>query len=305
MAAAQTVSDGEGIIIHSAASFQATMLYGDLESRLLQESPLGPPRSAPLAFGLSALVPGAGQAYNRQWLKAGIMVAAEVALVTSYVVSKNRGDDGTTAYQSFAEKFWSPLRYASWLNDYTEHLEGQAGGTIADPIVISTLVQGVDFTQSDSWSQAERSAVRDLFDQIRAVEGQVYHPNGASFSHKLPYFAEQQYYELVGKYDQFAPGWDDYGYWQGGEEAYDQYIHPDHDELSARFVSYADDHGQANDYLRQASRISVLILANHFISAVDAAVFSKIHNDRVKASLQVHVDDDGNAQPMASVQVRF
>ena len=43
-----------------------------------------------LAFGLSYMLPGGGQAYNGQWAKAGLMVGGEVA---SIVVFATNGED--------------------------------------------------------------------------------------------------------------------------------------------------------------------------------------------------------------------
>lgn len=38
-------------------------------------------RSTPLAFGMSAVVPGLGQAYNRHWIKGAVAVAGEAAVL--------------------------------------------------------------------------------------------------------------------------------------------------------------------------------------------------------------------------------
>ncbi|HUF07756.1 MAG TPA: DUF5683 domain-containing protein, partial [Rhodothermales bacterium] len=69
-------------------------------------------RSVPKAFALSALVPGAGQVYNGSWWKAGVAVAAEAALLTAYVVWRNKGNDGVDVYQAFAHQNWNPAQYA-------------------------------------------------------------------------------------------------------------------------------------------------------------------------------------------------
>jgi hypothetical protein len=263
-------------------------------------------RSVPLAFALSALVPGAGQAYNRHWVKAAVGAATEIALIASYVSFRNRGIDAEHAYEKYAHAYWDPGRYAGWLLDFAEWL----------PDVESSLIQvpdGIDFQHPDTWSAEQRARVRAFFGQIRSLESRLYHPEtGATFSHKLPYFGEQQYYELIGKYFQFAPGWDDYPAWRDAEGQFTDAIDPEltgpggsKPNVQGRFVDYARDHGRANDLLRVASRVSAFVVVNHLLAAIDAAVFAKLHNDRLSTSLTVGQGLDGEFRPQAALHVRL
>lgn len=273
-------------------------------------------RSVPLALGLSAVVPGLGQAYNKQWVKAIVGLGLEAAIITSSIVWDNKGRDLEDAFQQYAHAFWDPGRYATWLNDYSEFLQENFATPIdAAPIEIPT---GIDFQQPGTWSEADWRTMNQFFGQIRAIEGDVIHPEtGAAFSHKLPDFSEQQYYELIGKYFQFAPGWSDYGGgsetpWLNEDGTYSAYIDPEltgangsKPNVSDRFLKYADDHAEANDYLRRASRVSALLLANHFLAAIDAAISAKLHNDRLTTRLQLTHNLDGTPLTMASIRFRF
>lgn len=267
-------------------------------------------RNVALAFGMSAIVPGAGQVYNKQWVKAAVAIGIEAALIAGYAVNRSRGLDAEDAYKAYAHEFWDPAQYASWLNDYVDYLELEDGAEIgADPVVIPS---GIDFTNPDGWTVDDRQMVRSLFIQIRGVEEQIYHPEtGASFSHKLPYFAEQQYYELIGKYNQFAPGWVDYPTWRMGGE-FTIAIDPEHTgpgrtkpNIQGRFLEYASDHADANTFLRRASRMSAVIVLNHVVSAIDAAITSKLHNDRLDADVALRYDILNEPQLLASVRWRF
>ena len=307
---------------HTATSLRAALIYGPpLAAAAPQEKALGR-RNVPLAFGLSAAVPGLGQAYNRQWLKAGIAVAAEVALIAGYSSWHSQGVDGRDAYQAFAHNDWSPLRYAFWLNDYVAYLETLGTPISAGPIEIDDNILNVDFQNPDSWTSEQALQVRGLILQIRAVENNVYHPEtGASFSHKLPFFGEQQYYELIGKYFQFAPGWDDYEFifdengnptWIDENGNFIRSIDPEmtandgsKPNVSDTFFRYAEDHGDANDDLRRASRISILFVFNHLLAAVDAAVFARVHNNRLQANVRMSQSATGELQPVASLRVRL
>jgi len=267
-------------------------------------------RSIPLAFGLSALVPGAGQVYNRQLVKAVLSIVVEGALATGYLVSRRKGLDAEDAYKLYAHSYWSPVQYADWLGDYVVYLNENYAGSITTPPAL--VPDGIDFQQPETWSQNDVLAVRGFFDQIRAIEGKVFHPEtGASFSHKLPYFAEQQYYELIGKYFQFAPGWEDYPVWKDGETFTDaidpERTGPDGSKpnIQGRFLEYASDHAHSNDLLRRASRLSAFIILNHLVSAIDAAVFAKIHNDRLATDFSVRPDALGEIQTFVSVRYKF
>lgn len=268
-------------------------------------------RSVPLAFGLSALVPGAGQAYNRHWIKGAAALAAEATIILLNRTWHGEGTDGRSAYQTEAHRNWSALRYAYWLNDYAEYLNQLPDGrTIAAPPVnVDVDLQGVDLTRPDGWSDGQRLAVRELFLDIRRLEGEMYHGlTGAAFSHKLPFFAEQQYYELVGKYYQFAPGWADYvSLLKDGRPTWidenGQFIDsidpdvstPDGDRpyVSASFFAYADQHAEANTMLRRARQISSLLFVNHLLAALDAAIFARLHNLRLDARVALVRDVDG------------
>lgn len=294
------------------AALRAELLYGGQtvagpESGLAVASAIGGDgaRSIPLALGLSAVVPGLGQAYNGQWIKAAAALVLEGVIVVAYRNARRDGLDGEAAYQAYAHSYWSPVQYGSWLNAYADFL-----GVTATPVDVDGIA--VDFADPASWSAAERAAARAFFDQIRAVEGHVYHPEtGASFSHKLPYFGEQQYYELIGKYFQFAPGWVDYPTWVT-EDGYTVAIDPEHTgpgggkpNVSPRFWEYDGMMESANNLLRRASRLTAAIVVNHLAAAIDAAVAAKLHNDRLETRVSVAPGVTGRYEPSASITVRL
>lgn len=292
----------------STAEVRAALLSidGTASARMQQEAK----RNVALAFGMSAALPGSGQIYNRQWIKAAVAVGLEAALIAGYFIYRGRGLDAEDAYKAYAHEFWDPAQYADWLNDYVDFLELEHGASIdASPI---TPPDGIDFTSPGSWSELERQTVRSFFNQIRSVEQVIFHPEtNATFSHKLPYFAEQQYYELIGKYFQFGPGWVDYPEWRVDGE-FTLAIDPEHTgpggskpNIQGRFLEYASDHADANTLLRRASRMSAVIVLNHLVSAIDAAITSKLHNDRLSADLALRYDVLNEPQILASVRWRF
>ena len=286
--------------------------YAALRSELVTGMPVATgDRSIPLAFALSAAVPGAGQAYNRQWIKAAIGFGAEVALIAGYVIIRQDGLDREAAFQQFAHQRWSPARYGMWVNDYKAFLNQEYSAGISAPDV--AIPAGIDFTQPDAWTAAESMAVDELIAEIRGIERDAFHPEtGAAFSHQLPGFAEQQYYELIGKYFQFAPGWDDYPDWVDTDGAFTVAIDPEHTgpggskpNVSTTFRSYAKDHAKAQDVLRSASRMSFFFILNHVVAGIDAAVNAKLHNDRLSTRMGVSTAVDGTPVAYTSLRLRF
>lgn len=67
------------------------------------------------AVAMSALIPGAGQAYNGSWIKAAAFFAAELGGWVAYRHFDQRGDELTDVYQAFADAHWSATEYYEWL----------------------------------------------------------------------------------------------------------------------------------------------------------------------------------------------
>ncbi len=294
----------------TASSLRSAIVFGGTSSVSDSDVGVGGARSVALAAGLSAILPGAGQAYNRQWLKAGIGLAVEAALIIGYIQWRNEGLDAERAFKREAHGEWDPGQYASWINDYTVFLEEVHGGSFS--FVEIEVPASVDFTNPDAWTESERAAVFGLFRSIRSAESELFHPEtGASFSHQLPDFGDQQYYELIGKYFQFAPGWADYPEWID-EEGYTDAIDPERTNpdgsktsVSPSFFQYARDHAHSQDLLRRASVVTSVLVVNHVVAAIDAAVFSRLHNNRLHPSVTIGYDASGSPQPTAMLTFDF
>ncbi|MFC1555499.1 hypothetical protein ACFL67_00290 [candidate division KSB1 bacterium] len=79
----------------------------------------------------------------------------------------------------------------------------------------------------------------------------------SAFSHHLPETNTQQYYEMIGKYEQFLAGWPD----SGGA--------PDDSEIRHYYMSRQD---ASNDQYKKAELMANLMLLNRVVSAVEAAI---------------------------------
>lgn len=207
-------------------------------------------KSVGLGILLSAVIPGAGELYGESYLKAGIFFAVELLAWGTYLYFDNKGSSKEEEYHQFADANWDVRRYARWLND-----QFQAG---VDP-------------------QAE---LQELRRQIIAFES-------GKFSHTLPEYGSQQYYELIGKYQNFMGGWADAesnGNWVVTSSNYFTYKTP-------MFLGYADDRQKANDFYDYAKIGPVTAILNHVLSAADAAWVISTYNSKIKVETGFRMDN--------------
>ena len=61
-------------------------------------------------------------------------------------------------------------------------------------------------------------------------------------------------------------------------------------------LTYADTRGKANDYYYTAELATILVVANHVISALDAAWSTSNYNKEVASSMAMHFQDIGGGE---------
>ena len=230
-------------------------------------------RSPWLAAGLSALLPGAGQFYSGSYLRSATFLAAEAALWTGYLIYNSKGDRQTNDFQNYADQRWSVVEYANWINTFNPDA----------PVIHINSNTALSPWQRVDWNElnaAERAVGQKL--QI--------------FTHWLPPHGEQQYYELIGKYAQYNPGWDDA-----------DRSHISSDNVSPHFHSYSLLRGKANDYYDAASTLMTIVFVNHVLSTIEAA-WTAARQNRIHAEVGLHPERTLFGvvyNPTASVSVTF
>ncbi len=114
-----------------------------------------------------------------------------------------------------------------------------------------------------------------------------------TFSHFLPTVINQQYYENVGKYNQFVYGWQDFRDLLGTRIFTFEDYHSGHFDsqdlltISPTRSNYTEIRKESNDNFRKATTMSTIIMFNHVLSAVDAGLTTKFRNDRIAAELNI------------------
>ena len=87
------------------------------EQELVDASDKPAPHSTFKAVALSAVIPGAGQAYNRSWIKAAAFLALEVGGWIGNRHFNQQGDKLTGQFEAFADAHWDAGKYYNWLAD--------------------------------------------------------------------------------------------------------------------------------------------------------------------------------------------
>ena len=211
----------------------------------------------------SGLVPGAGQYYAKSYWKSAIFAAIEIGAITAYVHYNNSGDAKDRQMRQLGDQRWSEQRY--WSKVYMLATQGNKWD-------YGPLQVGADGVISDA------SYNQTTITRLRALETSSGFPG---FTHELPHTKTQQYYEMIYKYeDQFGAGWIEVG---TNWTYYDSYASLDH--LLPDLAKYKKIRNESNDLYRIAFYASVSILANHLISAFEAAWSVKQENKRLSYGL--------------------
>ncbi len=201
-------------------------------------------KSVLLGMGLSALLPGAGEFYGGNILKAAIFLGVEVIGWGAYIYFTKKGDRETNDFQNYANTYWSVRTYGAWL--VSQGFQG-AGGINPNEPDLETL----------------RS-------EIMVCEEQ-------NFSHTLPDYGTQQFYELIGKYQNFQAGWTNLAHVptkDPGPYNYETY----HDPV---FTNYAYSRQAANNNYYYGTTGVIVVVANHVLSIADAAWTVAMFNKKI------------------------
>ncbi len=211
---------------------------------------------------LSLAVPGAGEFYSKSYVKAGIFFGVEVGSWITALVYDKKGNDQTTLFKNYANEHYSPVRYAEWVRTHLNVLN-------------NTLNPG-DYQlfnpdPPDSNCQPPYPCLN--WSELNRLESQI-----PEFTHKLEYFGEQQYYELIGKYRQFSKGWDS----EDPNES--DYMTP-----NEQYYNYFKMFNQADKYYKVADAFVSVIIVNHILSALDAAWTATRYNKALHASVRMEM----------------
>jgi len=220
-------------------------------------------------MGLSLIIPGTGQIYNKSYWRAGLYAGIEILSWTMVAIYNSKGQEKDSEFKAFADAHWSEDYY--WAKVYQ--------------LAINYPERVPQFTYDFGWDVNEVSSpgvfpgwistgfipeyeVNIAFrDDLREIETLV----AQRFTHRLPATHTQQYYEMIGKYSsQFGTAWDDADF----NQVYNGYD----GNLTQNNADYFDMRNESNDYYDIATSWMSVILVNHLISSLDALITTKKDN---------------------------
>ena len=211
-------------------------------------------KSSKRAFLLSALVPGLGEWYAGSKKRGLAFLGAEAALVGLWAAWRSKGNDLEKEFRAVADEHWDPEEYIAWRTS-----------TISDNSSITH-----ELPCGEHVEEFYVPARRDWLSQLRAGEESGALDRSAAFG-GCASSEVQQYYELIGKYDQFVAGWDDVVQRGTGNPVGWAEVDSVENFHSERRLRYEGQRNDSNRFLKRASTVSGVILINHVISAIDAA----------------------------------
>jgi hypothetical protein len=221
-------------------------------------------RKRGLGLVMSAAVPGAGQFYASSILKGAVMIGAEVVLWVGYSHYRQEGDRLDQDFRAYADENWSETRY--WL-------------------ALAEQGTNAGWTELEGLTEANYQDKLDVEGGLRAYEKTI-------GSHSLHRYKDQQYYEMIGKYHQFRPGWKD-------AETSNEVVTPLRDR-------YEDMELETDSAYKKASLCGMVILANHVISALDAVWSVNRYNTRIRMKPGMGlIETHGSLTPVFSMNLTW
>ncbi len=269
-------------------------------------------RSPKKALFMSLLVPGLGQAYVGHYVRGGAYFIADIGLALGwhhYVVVRHR--EQVTRYRGFADRHWSSARYEDRLyNTIGTEEQFKISNPHRDAYCLSIYRSGINAEKNllDACAEPYDANKEINYRTHRAQTSQFEGTNGdliqlAKFRRET--IAEpHNFYEVIGKYNEFASGWEDV-----------QFNLTDTVATSAQRSQYLKMRGKANDYSRMQAMFLGGMVLNHMVSALDAAIAAQLHNRRLYQTevrwyerVRLHSDlvfDGMQPRPSVAATLRF
>ncbi|MFC2149950.1 hypothetical protein ACFLQV_00455 [Calditrichota bacterium] len=247
------------------------------------------------AMLLSAILPGMGEYYAGQKLKAATFFTVEVLAWAGVIYYYGQGIDKEDEFKVYADTHFEEEVYREVEYNLARHA-----------LVPETNPKEFTGTQ-DEWTNLEW----DEKIQYLPREG---------FTHELPtqteryqnWALDQQYYEMIGKYiHQFGFGWDDVysgspgNYFFDGDSANTHYYDNINGKagLSAMYMDMRYDSNKFLDYSAWGYKIAIL---NHVASALDASFSVRMLKRQANAKLSFkQINYDGDMVPVGGLDIRW
>ncbi|MFC1786358.1 DUF5683 domain-containing protein [Candidatus Neomarinimicrobiota bacterium] len=220
----------------------------------------------------SLVIPGFGQYLNQSpWWKTAIFVGVEVVGIAGYITWTNKADDITKEYENWADDHWD---MDSWVN-------GSA-------ILLSDI-------QSKGYPDVNDVRIDGSHHITIIVNGKYESSHILLDNSNIDYIElrDWDFYEGIGKYDQFVAGWDDA---KSDWGIVHKNIKDGEDELivmTPKKQHYLELRNDSNVLYKNAKFAASTLLFNHIFSALDA-LWDANKNKELSYKLDVSIGSESN-----------
>ena len=230
----------------------------------------------------SLIIPGWGQIYNKSpWWKPVLFAGVEVAGIAGWVEWNQKAERLRLDYENFADDQWSILNWITFTQQLSDVISDslidwepdvKIEGTHHLDIVYNDQIYSSDCLYDLDWSQEGGEEDCILPGTPEEMDATLYNTayipslieNGSIIVIK-----DRDYYENIGKYDQFVAGWDG---------IMGNYIiqYKDVGDTTEIIISspikgnYLSQREKSNEYLNMATYAVSAVMFNHIISAFEA-----------------------------------
>ena len=217
----------------------------------------------------SLILPGVGQWYNKSpaW-KIGLFAGIEVASIFSGLQWRKKAEDIRLKYEIFADQNWD-------LQTWVDNTLNTPLGNYADVHINGThkLILVL------SGSLAEQYGNYVSSDSLENNAHWVY-------TGEVNVLRDRDFYENIGKYDQFVGGWTDCYDPSDIQYTFPQWFEVEKDVGDSTEIiistpnkqDYVGQRARANNYLNMAKYAVSAVMFNHVISALEAVWATQIRN---------------------------
>ena len=203
------------------------------------------------------------------WWKTALFAGVEIAGIAGYISWTNKADDITKKYENWADEHWDMRR---WVNDSAILLSDiQSSGY---PDVNDILIDGSHHITIIINGKYESSEILLGNPNIEYIE-----------------LRDWDFYEGIGKYDQFVAGWDDA---RSNWEIIYKNIKDGENELIVMTPNkqrYLELRNNSNVLYKNAKFAASVLLFNHIFSALDA-LWNANKNKELSYNLDVSIGSE-------------
>lgn len=234
-------------------------------------------RKPKLAFLLSLCVPGLGQIYCKRYAKAAAFIAAEVGIVGTSVAIRSRGDEQKKKAYAFADNHWNIDTAMNYYRKISSHATSNPNDT-AKRDAMNDFLESVDTT---ALKEGAGKKDKDFYNIIYNVGNMGNTIQGwDDCEPRADMITGKKEGDIItGKHKNYII-LDDTTFWKlgvvGGKGK---------DSLSfgysENFKTYRDLYRKYNDTYELSSGILYLLILNHVISALNAAIEAKNYNNEL------------------------